>query len=106
VDHHAGPDAGHRHAPRHQLGPRLQVASGVADNGGLAVAAARRLHPDELLPLHRQQAERIVGAQVGLGGERDPGQVGQGADVTGGRYPSAHQPLGRKRLAAQHPRDR
>ena len=106
VDHHAGPDAGHRHAPRHQLGPRLQVAPGVADNGGLAVAAARRLHPDELLPLHRQQAERIARPQVGLGSKRDPGQVGQGADVTGGRDPGGRQPLGAGRLAVQHPRDR
>ena len=45
-------------------------ACGVADHGGLAGRARGRVQPHQLLARHREQAERIGLAQVGLGGER------------------------------------
>ena len=50
---------------------------GVAHDGRLARRTAGGVHAADLLARHREHAERVVRAQVGLGGEREPRQVGQ-----------------------------
>ena len=47
----------------------------VADDGGLAGGAAGGVDAHDLLARHGEQAEGIGVAQVGLGGEREPGEV-------------------------------
>ena len=59
-------------------GPQPQVVTGVGDEGGTAAGAARAVHDDDVLAGHGEQAEGIGLPQVALGGERQPGQVGQG----------------------------
>ena len=66
----ARPRAGAGDAARHQVGPEIDVALGVADHGGLAGRAGGGVQPHHLLARHREQAERIGVAHVGLGGER------------------------------------
>ena len=83
VQHVARPAAGRADAARHHVGPHVDVVGGVADDGGLARRTAGRVHPHHLLARHREHPERVVGPQVGLGGERQPGEVGQLADVVG-----------------------
>ncbi len=61
----------------HHLAPGVDVLPGVADDGRLARRTARGVHPHHLLARHREHPERVVGAQVGLRGEREPGEVGQ-----------------------------
>ena len=75
VDEHARPDARHRHAPRHQLGPRVEVGACVAHDRRLAVGAAGGVHAHELLARNREQPEGVVVAQVGLGGEGQAREV-------------------------------
>ena len=99
VDQHPRPDAGHRHRARHQLGPGLEVRARVADDGGLAVAAARGLDAHDLLARNREQPERIVLAQVALVGERDVRQVVEGCDVVGTADACLREPLCPERLA-------
>ena len=85
-----GPAAGRADAAGHHVGPHVDVVGGVADDGRLARRAAGGVHPHHLLARHREHPERVVGAQVGLGGERQPREVGQLAEVVGvhaGRVP-------------------
>ena len=106
VDHHPGPNAGHRHAARHQLGPLLKVGARVADDGRLAVRAAGGVDSDEPLASDREQAERIVVAQLRLGHERNPREVVERAEILGSLDARGRQQLGPARLGAQHARDR
>ena len=104
VDQHPRSYAGHRHAPRHQLRPVLEVGARVADDGGAAVGPARRVHTYKLLAGDREQSKRVVLAQVGLDDERDARELVQRADVAGGGDPGLPQALGSRRLGCQHPR--
>ena len=64
---------------------------GVADDGGLAGGAARRVQADDLLARHGEQAEGIGVAQVGLLAEREPGKVLEpDAGRRDGRRPASH----------------
>ena len=101
VDHHAGPDAGHRHRPGHQLGPRVEVGLGVTDDRGLAVGAARRVHAHDLLAGNREQPERIALAQVVLDEERDLAQVLERGDVARLGDAGPGEALGAQRLSFQ-----
>ena len=105
VDHHAGRDAGHRHAARHQIGPRVEVRARVPDHRRPAVGSARGVQAHELLPGHREQPERVVLPQVALGGERDPRQVIERLQIVGRDDPRVMKPLGAERLAVQNPGD-
>ena len=75
------PAAGGADRARHHLGPHLDVALGVADDGRLAGRAGRGVHAHDLLARHGEHPEGIVGAQVLLGGERELGEVGQRVEI-------------------------
>ena len=55
----------------------------IADHGGLAGRARRRMQARQLLHRAREQAERILVAQIALDRERQPAQVVQRAQVAG-----------------------
>ena len=75
--------AGRADRASHHLGPGVDVLTGVADDGRLAGRTAGGVHPHDLIARHGEHAERIVRAQVGLGGEREPREVGQAVQVAG-----------------------
>ena len=56
---------------RHQIGPHLQIRLGVAHHHRLARGAGGGVDARNLLPRHREHAERIGVAQVGLHRERE-----------------------------------
>ena len=99
----ARPAAGGADAARHHRGPHVEVVGGVADDGRPARRTARRVHAHHLLARHREHPERVVVAQVGLAGERQPGQVRELADVVGvhaGRVPGLRGSARRSRRCA------
>ena len=63
--------------------PGLDVGLGVADHGRLAGRAGGGVHAHDLLARHGEQPERIVGAQVGLGGEGELGEIGERVEIVG-----------------------
>ena len=77
VDHVAGPAAGGADRARDQVGPGVDVAQRVADDGRLAGRSRRRVDARDALARHREHAERIVVAQVALDREREARQVGE-----------------------------
>jgi hypothetical protein len=83
VKHVARPSAHAGDGPRHQIGPELEIGAGVADHGRLAGGAGGGMQPDELLARHREQAERVGVAQIGLDRKREAREVGEGAEVIG-----------------------
>ena len=104
----ARPATGRPDRAGHHLGPGVEVLRGVADHGRLARRTAGRVHAGDLVARHREHPEGVVGAQVGLGGEREPGQVGERVQV-GGRHPGLvegaavvrHLAVGRLQRGAQ-----
>ncbi len=60
-----------------RLGPAVEVALGIADDGRLAGRSRRRMDPDDLVARHRKHAERIIISQVRLERERKPREVGE-----------------------------
>lgn len=66
---------------RHQPGPRIDVRQRVADHRGFAGRARRRVDARDPVLRHREHAERIVIAQIGLGRERKPRQIGKRSQV-------------------------
>ena len=82
VDHVARPAAGGADRARHQVGPGVDVLQGVADDGGLAGRARGGMDARHPFPRHREQAERIVVAQVALCRERE---LAPGRRATSGR---------------------
>ena len=70
VHEHSGPNAGERHAPRHQLRPGVEVGGRVADHRRLAVRSARSVEAREGGHGHPQQPEGIRLPEPGLVGER------------------------------------
>ena len=89
----AGPAAGGPDRPGHHRRPGRDVLGGVADDGGPAGRAGRRVHPGDLLARDREHAERVVVAQVRLGGEREarPGRPAPGSRP-GARRPRRTRP--------------
>ena len=67
-----------------QVGPGLDVGAGIGDERRLAGGAGRAVHPGHLVSRHGQETERVVVAQVGLGGEGEPPQVVQRPDAVRG----------------------
>ena len=66
----------------------VEVVLGIADHGRLAGGARRGVDAHDLLRGIGEHAERVVVAQVVLGGEGEPGEVGEGlADRRDGRRP-------------------
>ncbi len=79
-----GPEpAGHQEAGA-QPRPDLHVGVAVGHEGGLAGGSRRPVDPRDLGARHGQHAERVARPQVVLGGEREPLQVVEGADVRRG----------------------
>jgi hypothetical protein len=62
------------------------------------------MHAHELLARHREQAEGVVLAQVGLGGERQAAQIVEALDLLGGG-PGGVEALARGGDAVQQARD-
>ena len=77
----AGTAAGGVDGARHHLGPDLEVVVRVAHDGRLARRTGGRVHAADLAPRDGEHAEGVVLPQVLLGGEREPRQVGQRAQV-------------------------
>ena len=71
------------HRARHDVRPGVDVLRGVADHRGLAGGARGGVDAHDLVHRHREHAEGIGLAQVGLGGERELRQVGERAAVAG-----------------------
>ena len=77
VHHVAGSRAGGAQAAGDEAGPHLKIGLCVANHGGDAGGAARRVDADDLLARHREHAEGIVAAEVFLDREREPCEVVQ-----------------------------
>ena len=78
-----GPDAGGAQRAGHEFGPVGQVLLGVADDGGPARGAGAGVHAGYFALRHGEHAERVLRAQVFLGGKREVAEVGQFAQVGG-----------------------
>ena len=74
---HAGERAGHQVRPQREIGPR------VADDGRLARRSRRGVQPYQFLARDREQAERVVVAQVRFDRERKTRDVGEGLEIVG-----------------------
>ena len=77
-----------RHAARgegagDQVGPDVEVAARVADGGRVAGRAGAGVHAHDLVARAREHAERVVVAQVDLGGEGQVGDVAVAGHVAG-----------------------
>ncbi len=106
VDDHSGADPGHRHAAGHHLGPGLEVGARVADHCRLAVRAAGGVDAHDLISRDRQQAERVVLAQVRLATEWKPGEVVDGPDLSRIADAGVREAGGERRLTLNGQRDR
>ena len=71
----AGLGAPRGEGPRHHLPPDLEIAPRVADHGGLALGAGGGVDARQLGLRHREEAPRVLIAQIGLDGEGQPLQV-------------------------------
>src|SRR5262249_49373941 len=93
VDGHTRPSTAGAKRARNDVGPDVEIALGVAHHGGLARRAGRGVNTRDLLAWHREQAERIVLAQVVLGREWEFSEIVQrleigGADACGVKLPT------------------
>ena len=80
--HFVGRDtAGRPNGAGHHLGPGFDILPGITHDRGLACGAAGCMHPHDLLHGHGKHTERVVVAQLGLGGEGKPPQVLEGHQV-------------------------
>ncbi|HTD60072.1 MAG TPA: hypothetical protein VK679_05430, partial [Gemmatimonadaceae bacterium] len=61
--------------PRHELGPRIDVAPRVSDDGRLSSRAGRRVNAHDLIPRDGEHAKGIIGTQIVLGRKRKPSQI-------------------------------
>ena len=95
----AGPRAGAGEGARHQVGPQVEIALGVADHGRLAGGAGGSVQAQHLFARHREQAERIIVAQVGLEREREVREVGEASRGCAGVTPAASN---LRRIGATH----
>jgi hypothetical protein len=59
----------------HEVGPRVDVLGGVADDSRSTGGPRAGVHPHHLLARHREHAERVAGTQVRLRRERHTGDV-------------------------------
>ena len=79
----AGLDAAGRQGAGDEVAPGVDVGARVADGGGVAGRAGGGVHAHDLVAGPREHAERVVVAQVDLGGERQVGEVAVAAHVAG-----------------------
>jgi hypothetical protein len=103
VDDHPRVHAGHPQAAGHELGPRLEVRARVADHRPAAAGPTRGMDPNELLASDREEAERVVVVELGLGGERKACDVVEAGDVARRRHAGRVQALTRRRDALEQP---
>ena len=75
--------AGGSDGARHHRRPHVEVVPGVTDDGRATGRARGRVHPGDLVARHGEHAEGVVLAQVGLGREREAGEIGQLTAVLG-----------------------
>ena len=79
--HIVGGGAAHHRDAGNAFRPSVEVLFGIADDGGFARGARGSVHAHEILFRYGKQAERIIVAQVFLGGEGKLGEVRQGLDI-------------------------
>ena len=68
---------------RHHRGPSVNVTLGIAHHGGFAGGATGSMNARTSSAWHCKHAIGIAVAQIGFGGERKLGQVGQRMAITG-----------------------
>ena len=69
--------------PGDQVGPDVEVAARVPDGGRVAGGPGAGVHAHDVLARAREHAERVVVAQVDLGGEGQVGDVAVAGHVAG-----------------------
>ena len=87
VDDVAAPDAGARQRAGADLGPGVDVAQRVADDGHLAGRARGGVDAHDVGQRHGEEAERVVVAQVLLRREGQPAQVLEACGCRRRRFP-------------------
>ena len=75
--------AGRAERPRHHVGPGLDVALRVPDDGRPAGRPARSVNAHDLAQRHGEHAERVVRPQVVLGGEREAREIPERPELAG-----------------------
>src|SRR5574343_1265516 len=81
MDHVASAATGRTDRAGNNVGPVVDIVLGVADDDRFAGRAAGGVQAGQLIARHGEQTERVVVTQVGLGHERELGQVGQALQV-------------------------
>ena len=92
VDHVIGGGPAHGEGPGHHVGPQVYVRAGVRHHRRFAGGAAGCVDPHDVSQGDGQQAEGVVIAEVGLGGEGQLRQVVEGANVVGRHLPLLEGP--------------
>jgi hypothetical protein len=77
VDDHARAAAGGADRAGHHVRPHLDVGLGVSDHDRLAGGAGRGVDADQLFARYREHVKRVIVAQIGLGREREFGEIGK-----------------------------
>ena len=95
LQHVAGLHAAGRQGAGDEVGPEGDVAGRVADRGRVAGRARRGVHAYQSVAGHGEHAERVVVAQVDLGGERQGAQGVAAVQVVGRGTPSSSSFCGR-----------
>src|SRR6266403_5877943 len=80
VEEIAATRARRRQRTGHDLAPEVEIAGGIGGDGRLALGAGRRVDPRDVPARHRQEAERILLAKVGLADEREAREIRERAD--------------------------
>src|SRR6266542_5881056 len=75
--------AGGADRARHEIGPGVDVAPRIADDGGLAGGAGRGVDANDLFLRNGEHAEGIIFPQILLGGERETGKILELAQIVG-----------------------
>lgn len=77
VHHHARPPSRRVQRAGCHIRPDVQILERVTDNGRLAGGAGRSVDPGQLVARDRKHTERVIGAQILLGREREFRQIRQ-----------------------------
>ena len=97
LQHVAGLHAAGGQRAGDEVGPQVDVAGRVAHGGRIAGRARRGVHAHHALARHGEHAERVVVAQVDLGGERQRAQI-----VVAGHVAGRHAGLGEPAAVERH----
>ncbi|KAF5044521.1 hypothetical protein DSECCO2_490890 [anaerobic digester metagenome] len=79
------PETDHRHIPRYQVRPVVEILPGVADDGRFPRRAGCRVNPDDLFHGDCKEAERVSCLELLFVGERELLHIVKRPDIVG-RY--------------------